>query len=31
MKRISIGVRRDRYAIEEIFTSASMTLMELDK
>ena len=26
MKRITIGVRRDHYAIEEIFTSANMTV-----
>ena len=31
MKRIPIGARRDHYAIEEIFTSANMTMMELDK
>ena len=31
VKRIPIGARRDRYAIEEIFTSANMTMMELDK
>ena len=31
MKRIPIGARRDNYAIEEIFTSANMTMMELDK
>ena len=31
VKRIPIGARRDRYGIEEIFTSANMTMMELDK
>ena len=31
MKQISIGARRDHYAIEEIFTSANMTMVELDK
>ena len=31
VKRIPIGARRDHYAIEEIFTSANMTMMELDK
>ena len=31
VKRIPIDARRDRYAIEEIFTSANMTMMELDK
>ena len=31
VKRIPIGVRRDHYAIVEIFTSANMTMMELDK
>ena len=31
VKRIPIGVRRDHYAIEKIFTSANMTMMELDK
>ena len=31
MKRIPIGARRDHYAIGEIFTSANMTMMELDK
>ena len=31
VKRIPIGARRDHYAIEEIFTSANMTRMELDK
>ena len=31
MKRIPIGARGDHYAIEEIFTSANMTMMELDK
>ena len=31
VKRIPIGARRDRYAKEEIFTSANMTMMELDK
>ena len=31
VNRIPIGARRDRYAIEEIFTSANMTMMELDK
>ena len=31
VKRIPIGARRDRYAIEEIFSSANMTMMELDK
>ena len=30
MKRIPIDTRRDHYAIEEIFTSANMTMMELD-
>ena len=30
VKRIPIGARRDHYAIEEIFTSANMTMMELD-
>ena len=30
VKRIPIGARRDRHAIE-IFTSANMTMMELDK
>ena len=31
VKRIPIDARRDRYAIEEIFTSANMTMTELDK
>ena len=31
VKRIPIDSRRDHYAIEEIFTSANMTMMELDK
>ena len=31
VKRIPIGARRDRYAVEEIFTSANMTMKELDK
>ena len=31
VKRIPIDARHDRYAIEEIFTSANMTMMELDK
>ena len=31
VKRIPIDARRDRYAIEGIFTSANMTMMELDK
>ena len=31
MKRIPIGARRDQYAIEEIFTSTSMTMIEFDK
>ena len=31
VKRIPIGARRDHYAIEEIFTSANMSMMELDK
>ena len=31
VKRIPIGARRDHYAIGEIFTSANMTMMELDK
>ena len=31
VKRIPIDTRRDHYAIEEIFTSANMTMMELDK
>ena len=31
VKRIPIGIRRDHYAIEEIFTSANMTMLELDK
>ena len=31
MKRIPIGARRDHYAVEEIFTSANMTMMELDR
>ena len=31
MKQIPIGARRDHYAIEVIFTSANMTMMELDK
>ena len=31
VKRIPIDARRDHYAIEEIFTSANMTMMELDK
>ena len=31
MKRIPIDTRRDHYAIEEIFTSANVTMMELDK
>ena len=31
VKRIPIDARRDHYAIEEIFTSANMTMMELYK
>ena len=31
MKRIPIGIRRDHYAIEEIFTSANMIMIEFDK
>ena len=31
VKRIPIGARRDHYAIDEIFTSANMTMMELNK
>ena len=31
VKRIPIDARRDRYAIQGIFTSANMTMMELDK
>ena len=31
VKRIPLDARRDRYAIEEIFTSANMTMTELDK
>ena len=31
VKRIPIGARGDHYAIEEIFTSANVTMMELDK
>ena len=31
VKRIPLDARRDRYAIEEIFTSANMTMMKLDK
>ena len=31
VKRIPIDTRRDHYAIEEIFTSANMTMMKLDK
>ena len=31
VKRIPIDTRRDHYAIEGIFTSANMTMMELDK
>ena len=31
MKRIPIDTRRDHYVIEEIFTSANLTMMELDK
>ena len=31
VKRIPIGARRDRYAIEEIFTSINMTMMEFEK
>ena len=31
VKRIPIGARRDHYAIDEIFTRANMTMMELDK
>ena len=30
MKRIPIGAIRDHYAIEVIFTSANMIMMELD-
>ena len=31
MKRIPIGIRRDHYVIEEIFTSANMIMIEFDK
>ena len=31
VKRIPVDARRDHYAIEVIFTSANMTMMELDK
>ena len=31
VKRIPLDARRDRYAREEIFTSANMTMTELDK
>ena len=31
VKRIPIGIRRDHYAIEEIFTSINMTMMEFEK
>ena len=31
VKRILIGIKRDHYAIEKIFTSANMTMIEFDK
>ena len=31
VKRIPIGIRRGHYAIEKIFTSANMTMIEFDK
>ena len=31
VKRIPIGIRRDHYAIEKIFISANMTMIEFDK
>ena len=31
MKRIPIGIRHYHYAIEEMFTSANMIMIEFDK
>ena len=31
VNRIPIGIRYDHYAIEKIFTSANMTMIEFDK